>query len=40
MMCWSSLTSSGRAPNVKGLGLEEAGVNLGKSGEVLVDEYR
>jgi len=33
------MMATGRAPNVKGLGLEEAGVNLGKSGEVLVDEY-
>ncbi len=30
---------TGRAANTKGLGLEDAGVKLGKKGEVLVDEY-
>lgn len=31
--------ATGRVPNTKGLGLEAAGVALGKSGEVIVDEY-
>ena len=31
--------ATGRVPNTKGLGLEAAGVKLGKSGEVIVDEY-
>jgi pyruvate/2-oxoglutarate dehydrogenase complex dihydrolipoamide dehydrogenase (E3) component len=31
--------ATGRAPKTAGLGLEEAGVKLGKKGEVLVDEY-
>ena len=32
------LYATGRAPNVDGLGLEKAGVELGQSGEVKVDE--
>jgi len=31
--------ATGRAPNTSGLGLEEAGVKLGRKGEVMVDEY-
>ncbi|MEX2311820.1 MAG: glutathione-disulfide reductase [Rhodospirillales bacterium] len=31
--------ATGRAPNSKGIGLEEAGVKLDKSGAVIVDEY-
>ncbi|MBX3446756.1 MAG: glutathione-disulfide reductase [Parvibaculaceae bacterium] len=31
--------ATGRAPNTKGLGLEEVGVKLGKGGEVIVNEY-
>ena len=31
--------ATGRNPNTKGLGLEEAGVKLGPVGEVVVDEY-
>jgi glutathione reductase (NADPH) len=31
--------ATGRRPNVKGLGLEHAGVALGKTGEVAVDPY-
>ncbi len=30
---------TGRAPNVKGLGLEQAGVKMGPNGDVIVDEY-
>ena len=30
---------TGRVPATKGMGLEEAGVNLGRKGEVLVDAY-
>ena len=33
------LVATGRRPNTTGMGLEEAGVLLGKKGEVLVDEY-
>ncbi len=33
------LCALGRLPNTSGLGLEEAGVELGLKGEVLVDEY-
>ena len=33
------LFATGRAPNTEGLGLEEAGVTLGKKGEVVVDEF-
>ena len=33
------LFATGRHPNSAGLGLEEAGVRLGRWGEVLVDEY-
>lgn len=32
------LVATGRRPNTTGMGLEEAGVKLGKRGEVLVDE--
>ncbi|MHB1845686.1 MAG: mercury(II) reductase [Deltaproteobacteria bacterium] len=32
------LVATGRRPNTKGVGLEEAGVRLGKKGEVLVNE--
>lgn len=31
--------ATGRSPNTEGLGLEKAGVTLGKNGEVVVDEY-
>ncbi|MDT1061058.1 glutathione-disulfide reductase [Paracoccus sp. CPCC 101403] len=31
--------ATGRVPNTKGLGLAEAGVKLGRKGEVLVDEW-
>lgn len=31
--------ATGRAPNTKGLGLEEVGVKLNKKGAVIVDEY-
>lgn len=31
--------ATGRGPNTSGLGLEEAGVTLGKKGEVVVDAY-
>jgi len=31
--------ATGRKPNTDGLGLEEHGVNLGRNGEVAVDEY-
>jgi glutathione reductase (NADPH) len=30
----------GRTPETKGIGLEEAGVKLGKTGHILVDEYQ
>jgi glutathione reductase (NADPH) len=33
------LFATGRAPNTAGMGLEEAGVELGRRGEVVVDEY-
>ena len=33
------LVATGRRPNTTGLGLEEAGVKLGKRGEILVDEH-
>ena len=33
------LFATGRDPNTAGLGLEEAGVKLGRRGEVLVDDY-
>jgi mercuric reductase len=33
------LVAAGRRPNTHGLGLEEAGIALGKKGEVLVDEH-
>jgi len=32
------LYATGRSPNTEGLGLEKAGVDLGKAGEILVDE--
>ncbi|MDV7144557.1 glutathione-disulfide reductase [Tropicimonas sp. TH_r6] len=33
------LFATGRTPNSKGLGLEEAGVEIGRRGEVVVDQY-
>lgn len=33
------LFATGRAPNTANMGLEEAGVELGRSGEIVVDEY-
>ncbi|NNF71181.1 MAG: glutathione-disulfide reductase [Rhodobacteraceae bacterium] len=33
------LFATGRAPNTQGLGLEEAGVKLGRRGEIVVDAY-
>ncbi len=33
------LMATGRRANTSGMGLEEAGVNLGKNGEILVDDY-
>ncbi|MCZ6782463.1 MAG: glutathione-disulfide reductase [Proteobacteria bacterium] len=33
------LFATGRAPNTSGLGLQQAGVELGPKGEVVVDEY-
>jgi len=33
------LFATGRAPNTAGMGLEEAGVELGRRGEIVVDEY-
>uniref|UniRef100_A0A7S0WML1 Glutathione-disulfide reductase n=1 Tax=Chlamydomonas leiostraca TaxID=1034604 RepID=A0A7S0WML1_9CHLO len=33
------LMATGRVPNTRGLGLEEAGVQMGGKGEVVVDEY-
>lgn len=33
------LYATGRLPSTTGLGLEEAGVKLGRKGEILVDEY-
>jgi glutathione reductase (NADPH) len=33
------LFATGRVPNSNGLGLEEAGVKLGRKGEVVVDDY-
>jgi len=33
------LFATGRVPNTGGLGLEDAGVRLGRKGEVVVDEY-
>lgn len=33
------LVATGRRPNTTGLGLEEAGVKLGKRGEIVVDEH-
>jgi len=37
--CDEVMFATGRKPNTAGLGLEEAGVQLGRSGEVVVDEY-
>ena len=34
------LFAAGRSPNTAGMGLEEAGVKLGKRGEVVVDEWQ
>jgi len=31
--------ATGRAPNTDGMGLEEAGVTLGRKGEIVVDDY-
>jgi glutathione reductase (NADPH) len=31
--------ATGRTPNTSGLGLEQAGVKLGRKGEIMVDEY-
>jgi glutathione reductase (NADPH) len=36
--CDAVLFAVGRKPNVEGLGLEEAGIKLGKRGEIKVDE--
>lgn len=33
------LAATGRRPNTRGMGLEDAGVELGEGGEVLVDEH-
>ncbi|MBM1219573.1 FAD-dependent oxidoreductase [Ponticoccus sp. SC2-23] len=33
------LFATGRAPNTRDMGLEEAGVEIGRRGEILVDEY-
>jgi mercuric reductase len=33
------LVATGRRPNTRGLGLEEAGITLGERGEVVVDEH-
>jgi glutathione reductase (NADPH) len=33
------LFATGRAPNTKALGLEEAGVRIGRRGQIVVDEY-
>jgi glutathione reductase (NADPH) len=33
------LFATGRAPNTRGLGLEEAGVKIGRRGQVVVDDY-
>ncbi len=33
------LVATGRRPNTEGLGLEEAGVEVGRRGEILVDEH-
>ena len=33
------LVATGRRPNTQGMGLEEAGVQLGQGGEILVDEH-
>lgn len=34
-----SLVATGRRPNTRGLGLDEAGIELGPKGEVVVDEH-
>ncbi len=31
--------ATGRAPNTRGLGLEDAGIKLGRKGEIVVDDY-
>ena len=31
--------ATGRAPNTRDMGLEEAGVTLGRKGEIVVDDY-
>jgi glutathione reductase (NADPH) len=31
--------ATGRSPKIEGLGLESAGVKVGKKGQVLVDDY-
>lgn len=33
------LFATGRTPNTKGLGLDQAGVQVGRRGEIIVDEY-
>ncbi len=33
------LVATGRRPNTKNIGLEEIGINLGKKGEIIVDEF-
>jgi glutathione reductase (NADPH) len=37
--CDAVMYATGRAPNTRDLGLEEAGVELGEAGEVIVDKY-
>ncbi len=39
LACDCVLYATGRAPNSEGLGLAEAGVKLGKRGEIVVDQY-
>ena len=39
IMCDTIMYATGRHPNTRDMGLEEAGVKLGKGGEILVDEY-
>ncbi|MBA7543399.1 Mercuric reductase [subsurface metagenome] len=33
------MVATGRRPNTKNIGLEEIGINLGKKGEIIVDEF-
>lgn len=33
------MVAIGRTPNVEGLGLEKAGIEIGKTGEIIVDDY-